>query len=450
MDTLLKTHTEGYKTSFFYIIKGFFWVFLRLKKVLTVTACIFFSALSIASAIASTIASAESLNATTKSSVSDYFIEFKPGNYQQPINGSFAKLIRQLHSQYANHQITLVGKSESRESLATQQKAVNRAQIIKKLLVKKGFKASQIVVSGEYKNLKNKGDIQHGVLVLSSPAAQSDKLSSKTTTIAFVEFLPSQYKQAAANEIKRLLKKLRHYPNTTNIKVVGVSQSKTNLATENLALTRARPVARGLVSSGISAKRLIIDAKITNQVESEYLTHGAFIYIDTNDHFAKKTVKTKQTTPERQALNAVITAIGQNKQQKTDPIMHANNSETNLLSKSTGTNKIKSTSKLKKPQLPQPSISTDLCSKLTIKKGSLKTNIQREIADCGYLMGDWNFGTDEELIDWLIPITYSVKVDKGIFGLLELIEKNYQIRAHVHQLDKSIDFLASIKHDRGQ
>ena len=368
-----------------------------------------------------------------------YFVEFKPGNYQQPINSSFAELIRQLHSQYANHQITLVGKSESRKSLATPQKAINRAQIIKKLLVKKGFKASQIVVSGEYKNLKDKGEIQHGVLVLTFPAAQSDKLSSKTTKITFVEFLPSQYKQAAADEIQRLIKQLNNYPNTTKIKILGVSESKTNLATKSLARIRARTVARGLISSGISAKRLIIDGKITNQVESEYLTHGAYIYVYPNDHSVKTVAQAKQPTSERQALNAVITAISQNKQQKTDPIKHTNNSEINLPSKSTST--------LKKPQLSTPS---DLCAELTIKKGSLKTNIQREIADCGYLMGDWNFGTDEELIDWLIPIPYSVKVEKGIFGVLNLIEKNYQIRAHVHQLDKSIDFLASIKHDRGQ
>ena len=132
----------------------------------------------------------------------------------------------------------------------------------------------------------------------------------------------------------------------------------------------------------------------------------------------------------------------QNKQQKTDPIKHTKNSETELTSKSRAI--------FKKPNVSASPISTGLCSELTIKKGSLKTNIQREIADCGYLMGDWNFGTDQELIDWLIPIPYSVKVEKGIFGVLNLIEENYQIRAHVHQLDKSIDFLASIKHDREQ
>lgn len=440
MDTLPKIYTQVDTPSSIFALKSNFWMLLRFTTTFIAAACIFFSTL--------TVASAEKLHTAPESSTIDFFVEFKPGNYQQPINSSFAKLIRQLHSQYANHQITLVGKSESRRSLATQQKAVNRAQIIKKLLVKKGFKASQIVVSGEYKNLKNKGDIQHGVLVLSSPAAQLSKLNSKTTKNTFVEFLPSQYKQAAADEIQRLIKQINHYPDTTKIKILGVSESKTNLATENLALTRARTVARGLISGGISAKRLKIDAKATNQIESEYLTHGAYIYIYTNDHSVNKAVQTKQTTSERQALNTIITAIGQNKQQKTDPIKHTNNSEINLLSKST--NKVKSTSTLKKPQLSQPSISTGLCSELTIKKGSLKTNIQREIADCGYLMGDWNFGTDEELIDWLIPIAYSVKVDRGIFGLLELIEKNYQIRAHVHQLDKSIDFLVSIKRDRRQ
>ena len=65
-------------------------------------------------------------------------------------------------------------------------------------------------------------------------------------------------------------------------------------------------------------------------------------------------------------------------------------------------------------------------------------------------MGEWNFGTDEEYIDWVIPVSYRVNVDEGIFGILNIIETNYQIRAHVHQLDRSIDFLPSIKYERGQ
>ena len=436
MDTLLKTHTEEYKTSFSHITKGVLWVFLRLKKVPIVTAWIIFSSLS--------IASAENLNTTTESSISDYFIEFNPGNYQQPTANSLDVFIQRLYSTYANHHITLIGKSESRKSLASQQLALNRAIIIKKQLVKKGINANQIIVSGEYKNLKNEGDLQHGVVVSVSPAKEPDKqsiptdlssdtLNLKTSKIAFVEFLPSQYRQPIPNEIQRLLRQLRRYPNTTKIKIVGISQSKTTLATDALAHQRAKTVASSLVSSGISAERLVLDAEATNFVDNEHLTHGVYIYINSKNHSNKTFAVINEPASKQQLLNAVIEQISQDiKSENLEPEEVAN-------------------LKISPPPInTQLSTAIDLCSELTIKKGSLKTNIQREIADCGYLMGDWNFGTDVELIDWLIPIAYSVKVEKGIFGVLNLIEENYQIRAHVHQLDKSIDFLASIKHDRGQ
>jgi hypothetical protein len=90
------------------------------------------------------------------------------------------------------------------------------------------------------------------------------------------------------------------------------------------------------------------------------------------------------------------------------------------------------------------------CTQLNIQTGSLKKNIQREIADCGYLIGEWSFGTEEEYIDWIIPVAYKTNVEEGIFGILNSIEKNYQIRAHVHQLDRSIDFLPSIQYEKGQ
>lgn len=444
MDTFTNKNLRSYRTCCISATKNFFSSFLRVNlTTLLLSTWLIFPVVS--------YALEERQEEIAQSSTIDFFVEFKPGDYQHPISSSLDELSRKLNIKYANQHIKLVGISESKSSSASQKLALNRAKIIKKLLVKKGYNPDQIVVDGKYENFKDKDKLQHGVTVLFSQKNPLDKsLTSngsisnqpnpELTRIAFIEFPPSEYKQTAYGEVQRLLKQLRHYPNTTNVEIVGVSQSKTNLATRNLALIRARTVARGLISGGISARRLILDGKITNEVKSEYLTHGAYIYVYTNNHSVNKAAQTKQPISDQKAINTVIKPISQNKQQKTDPIKHANNSETNLPSKST----------LTKPQLSQSSISTGLCSELTIKKGSLKTNIKREIADCGYLMGDWNFGTDEELIDWLIPIPYSVKVEKGIFGVLNLIEENYQIRAHVHQLDKSIDFLASFKNDRGQ
>ena len=84
------------------------------------------------------------------------------------------------------------------------------------------------------------------------------------------------------------------------------------------------------------------------------------------------------------------------------------------------------------------------CTTVIIKTGSLRSNLEREIAECGYVMGRWKFGSEDELIDWDVPVAYSTTVDNGIIEVLQLIERNYQIRAHIHQLDKSIDFFPSI------
>lgn len=91
---------------------------------------------------------------------------------------------------------------------------------------------------------------------------------------------------------------------------------------------------------------------------------------------------------------------------------------------------------------------SESCAKVTFTKGSLADNIKREIGHCGYVMGNWGFGSKDDLIDWDIPFQYSTYVDDEIIGLLELVESNYEIRAHIHKLDKSIDFLPSIKDRR--
>ena len=81
---------------------------------------------------------------------------------------------------------------------------------------------------------------------------------------------------------------------------------------------------------------------------------------------------------------------------------------------------------------------------MQFKPGSLRANIEREINDCGYVMGRWVFGTENTLLDWYVPLAFQAQAAKGLPDLLTFIEQNYQIRAHVHQLDHSIDFLPSI------
>ena len=436
MDTVAKKNLNIYQICAFELPKNSFSLILALHNFFYITAvCI--------GLLSPSMVLAETPNTTSKPSTVSFFVEFKPGNYRQPINSSLDKLTTQLYSKYTQHQITLIGKSESKRTEATQQLAINRAKIIKKLLVKRGLRADRIFIQGEHINLKLEGDLQHGVTAIIKPLDQLKSTppsalsrfgtsNSKLTKIGFVEFSAAEYKKVAPNEIQRLLNQLSQFSNTVEITILGISQSRQNLATNSLALKRAQTVADNLIAAGISSKRINLDSEITN-LKSSYLIHGAYIFLHSDQDSINSTSETAGLQTEQQATNPRIKTISPTNQNQ---ISQTSNNRTN--------NKPANIRPLKKAQ---STVATEFCAVFDIKKGSLKTNIQREIADCGYLMGNWNFGTDDELIDWLIPIPYSVKVEKGIFGVLNIIEKNYQIRAHVHQLDKSIDFATSIKRD---
>lgn len=376
-------------------------------------------------------------NKIDKSDTTDLFIQFNSGNYQQPFAQDLDNFIRQLNAQSINDQIILTGKSQSRTSLASHQLALTRAKIIKKILVKKGIPPTRIKLAGDSKNFKADGKLANGVNASFSPSAvaadtkgltsnPSSKTLPKLTQLAFVEFLPSQYSQSAPNELTRLSKKMVDMPKTRKLTLLGISQSKTNLATKALALQRAQIVADSLIADGFKAEQISLNAKITNTVDSNYLIHGVYVYAQSSSEDQTAVNIEKQITPntskilnQQQSLNQVFERIN-NKPSASD----------------------KASSVAVAPN--------SLCTEFEIKKGSLKTNIQREIGHCDYLMGEWNFGTEEEYIDWTIPIAYKVNIDKGIFGILEIIETNYKIRAHVHQLDRSIDFLPSIQYEKGQ
>ena len=361
----------------------------------------------------------------------EYFVDFQPGNYHQQKTGSIDNLMQKIEKITADRQIKLVGYSQSKTSFASKPLALKRANIVKKALVNQGIPAEQIKIYSEYENFKSEGKLLHGVLALVTPISSdgvvlkrnigSKKyLSNHYKTIGFIAFLPAVYNREIPGEINKILPKLNPLPTTAKIIILGISQSRTSLATKKLAQQRAKVVADSLIRSGIARERLLLDAETTNFIENNYLIHGVRIFVEIDSSSTIKTNNLDSITPRKntptekqQALNNIIKQL--------DPSLD-----------------------------PSSKSATGLCSELKIETGSLKKNIQREIGECGYLMGEWNFGTEQEYIDWLIPVAYRVDTEKGIFKILTILENNYQIRAHVHQLDRSIDFLPSLKRDKGQ
>lgn len=358
----------------------------------------------------------------------NYFIEFKPGIYNQPQDTNIEKLLSEI-KHLSTHQINIVGISQSVTSLATHKLALLRANTVKKQLVRQGIDSDRIVISGEHENFVMADEILHGVFVTSSENRYNTEELLQITPeqknkTAFIEFPVGVYDNPMPNQFDRKIQSLLSLPQNQTLQLIGTSQSTTNLATQSLALQRAQAVADRLIAAGIKSSRIKLDTEVTNNVQDMYLTHGVHIFA----------ISKQSKNPQHEPLDTVLERLS------------SPNKNTIATSQS---KEIPQQSAQQHSESP-PANHNKSCTQLNIQTGSLKKNIQREIADCGYLIGEWGFGTEEEYIDWIIPVAYKLNVEKGIFGILKIIEKNYQIRAHVHQLDRSIDFLPSIQYEKGQ
>lgn len=80
------------------------------------------------------------------------------------------------------------------------------------------------------------------------------------------------------------------------------------------------------------------------------------------------------------------------------------------------------------------------CTTMTIKKGSLRENIQRLTKECGYSIGAWQFGNDAQTKDWVISKQFVINSKTGIYGLLDFLLTTYGIDGVAHASNKIIDF----------
>lgn len=299
--------------------------------------------------------------------------------------------------------------------------------------------------------------------------ATDDVTSDKVAYVKFIKFEPSEYQNEKDGEIEAVINELKRLPENSIIRLIGHSQSRTNLATENLALDRALVVKEKLIDLGIVKENIELNTEIANNKNEGDLLHGVLLLAlppltteintpliaeqtageETDADTAKTAQYDMDTNDDQSIADKTNTTIEQNEQPLTATISKDLNQtieQPEMAQTPTPETKVD-----KKPMQyidVENTVEIDLCDQVIMKEGSLKTNLEREIGDCGYVMGDWKFSSKTELIDWNIPISYSVIIEDGIFGILSLVEKNYQIRAHIHQLDKSIDFLSSVRHRR--
>jgi hypothetical protein len=204
----------------------------------------------------------------------NYFVEFQPGIYNQPKDTNIEKLLSEI-KHLSSHQINIVGISQSASSLATYDLAMIRAKTIKKQLVRQGIAADRIIVSGEDENFVMPDEILHGVFVTSSENMLETEALLKTNPAeqnkaAFIEFPAGVYDNPMPNQLNRTIQSLLSLPQDQTLRLIGISQSKTNLATQSLALQRAQNVADQLIAAGFKATRIKLDTKVTNNVQDMY------------------------------------------------------------------------------------------------------------------------------------------------------------------------------------
>ncbi|MCY4425865.1 MAG: hypothetical protein OXC05_02385 [Halieaceae bacterium] len=77
---------------------------------------------------------------------------------------------------------------------------------------------------------------------------------------------------------------------------------------------------------------------------------------------------------------------------------------------------------------------------LRLETGSLRTNLVRILADHGYTLGQWGFGSAEEEIDWRIPKGYSYTQPNDLAAVLRALGRTYRLRAVINELDQTVDF----------
>ena len=235
--------------------------------------------------------------------------------------------------------------------------------------------------------------------------------------VGFVSFEVGEYRQERFGEVGRLFNKLNKFPENISIRLLGHSHSVSNLASKKLANMRASAIRDQLINFGVSSASITIDYDVQNFLAKHKLLHGVSVLVVPNGQFQGNSISNKEMITSG-AKNAVRTF---NSPVQASVIL---------------------------PSSIELQNDRDACSRVSLTTGSLRGNLEREIGDCGYIMGRWRFGSGDEVIDWYVPVAFTAVEDDGIIGLLQLIERNYQIRAQIHELDNSIDFFPSIR-DRG-
>ncbi|MDP6969366.1 MAG: hypothetical protein QGG88_09715 [Gammaproteobacteria bacterium] len=409
------------------------------------------------------------------------FIPFAVGIYRDLPAANAEHMISLLRTLPVAAPIILTGHSYSRQQQASDQLAQLRATTAKEILVKNGISPLRIVLQTDAVNQFQEGDLLHGVSVhtqlpiisdrtvepsppvaeleakakqelnaeddhsLTEPSNISEGLSTTATTISvapkvvnqdvgFVAFEVGRYRHVPKQNTDIIITQLQALPKQTPIILTGHSHSRQQWASNQLALLRASTLRDQLTTQGIAPERVKLQADAINNAQQATLLHGVTVQALLNQ---------PKPLPEPVVEEALVVAEEQEPLAIVQPDLRTADSHNQA---DTAPSEPYVASTLAAPQgaAKVTNDSLSLCQEISFEPGSLRANIERQINDCNYVMGRWVFGSGNDLLDWDVPLGFHTTSAQGLVGLLSFIEQNYQIRAHVHELDHSIDFLPSV------
>ncbi len=221
------------------------------------------------------------------------------------------------------------------------------------------------------------------------PAPESAEVAQWLTELP-VGFEPGEYRRAYAADIETLINALpKNITLMTRIDVVGHSRSRSNLATDRLALKRAKIVAQHLKDAGVSPSIIRLTSDVRNNLGHVGTYPGAVATF----HMEQPGAIAPKADPTIEIADTVVA-----------PVFYT----------------------------------------VEFRAGSLRENLVRVIEDHGYTLGDWNFGNETTTTDWIIDKSYSYPVQGDLIAVLNTVKKTYGLMAILNELDKTVDFEAAI------
>jgi len=221
-----------------------------------------------------------------------------------------------------------------------------------------------------------------------------------------VGFKIGEYRHASAADIRKLGHALMDDQLTiTRIDIVGHSRSRTDLATERLAMKRAKIVRQALVNNGISPSVIHLNTDVRNYQTRVGAHPGAVV---TLTQLSSASVQADT----HKSVQAVVPVVDDK------PIIEEVIEEV----------------------IEEIIIQTDPVYVLHVEQGSLKANIIRILDEHHYSLGQWSFDEPGMTWDKSVANDFYYPLMGGLPEILSVIHRLYRVQAMINTVDRTVDF----------